>query len=365
MQWSSPRASSGFSRVAGVHGALGRPRAHDRMQLVDEEDDLALRVRHGLEHRLEPLLELAAILGAGDQRAHVERHDALLLQALGHVPPHDPLGQPLHDRGLADARRADQHGVVLGAARQNLDDAPDLLVAADDRVELALLGERGEIPTVLLEGLVGALGSLARHPLAAPDGGRRLEQLFAREAGRAERLGHRAVLEVGEGQEQVLHADVLVLHALSLGLGPGQDLIHTGRDVHLARGSAGSRHAGQALERLLEPLDERRRVPAGLLDDAGRDAAVLAEQRRRQVFDVDLGMAPALRQRLRPADHVLSLLGQSVEIHRRRSLCRHASAGGAPAPRQPAACTTLSVIAPAVTRRLRSARDRAAPRGLQ
>ena len=37
-----------------------------------------LAVGHFLEHRLEPLLELAAVLGAGDQRAHVERDDPLV-----------------------------------------------------------------------------------------------------------------------------------------------------------------------------------------------------------------------------------------------------------------------------------------------
>ena len=36
---------------------------------------LALGVLDLLEHGLEPLLELAAELGAGDQRAQVERHD--------------------------------------------------------------------------------------------------------------------------------------------------------------------------------------------------------------------------------------------------------------------------------------------------
>ena len=92
-----------LEQIAGVHGALGRARADHRVQLVDEEDDLALRLLHGLEHGLEPLLELAAILGAGHQRAHVERDDALALETLGHVAAHDALGQPLHDRRLADA----------------------------------------------------------------------------------------------------------------------------------------------------------------------------------------------------------------------------------------------------------------------
>ena len=77
-------------------------------------------------------------LAPGDQRAQVERDDPLVLQALRHVAAHDPLGQPLGDRRLADAGLADQDRVVLRPAREDLDDAPDLLVAADDRVELAL-----------------------------------------------------------------------------------------------------------------------------------------------------------------------------------------------------------------------------------
>ena len=93
-----------------------------------------------LQHGLEPLLELAAVLGPGDQRPHVEGDDALVLQPLGHVAADDPLGQPLDDGGLADAGLADQHRVVLGPPAQHLDDAADLLVAADDRVELAVAG---------------------------------------------------------------------------------------------------------------------------------------------------------------------------------------------------------------------------------
>ena len=93
-----------------------------------------------LEDGLEPLLELAAVLRAGDHRAEVEAISALVAQALGDVAVDDALGQPLDDGGLADAGLADEDGVVLGAAGQHLHDAADLGVAADDRVELALAG---------------------------------------------------------------------------------------------------------------------------------------------------------------------------------------------------------------------------------
>ena len=96
----------------------------------------------------------------GDQRAHVERDDPLVLQPLGHVAAHDAPGEPFDDGRLADAGFADEHRVVLRAARQHLDDAPDFLVAADHRIELALARQLGEVAAVALERLIGAFGIL-------------------------------------------------------------------------------------------------------------------------------------------------------------------------------------------------------------
>ena len=62
-----------LDHVAGVHRAFGRAGADDRVHLVDEGDHLALGVGDLLEHCLEALLELAAVLRAGHHRAQVER----------------------------------------------------------------------------------------------------------------------------------------------------------------------------------------------------------------------------------------------------------------------------------------------------
>ena len=94
-----------------------------------------------VDDRLQPLLELAAVLGAGDHAGQVERDEALAGQRLGHLVVDDPLGDALDDGGLADAGLADQHRVVLRAAGQDLDRLLDLVGAADHRVELALAGE--------------------------------------------------------------------------------------------------------------------------------------------------------------------------------------------------------------------------------
>ena len=93
----------------------------------------------------------------------------LFFRPFGHVAANDAAGQPFDDGGLADAGLADEDRVVLRAARQHLDDAADLLVAADDRIELALARELGEVAAVALERLIGAFRVLVRHALRAAD----------------------------------------------------------------------------------------------------------------------------------------------------------------------------------------------------
>jgi len=105
-----------LEHVARIHRALGLAGSDQRVQLVDEENDLALCRRDLFEHRLEALLELAAELGACHHGAEVERDEALALQALGYVSVDHAAGEPLDDGGLADAGLADEHGVVFGAA---------------------------------------------------------------------------------------------------------------------------------------------------------------------------------------------------------------------------------------------------------
>ncbi len=104
----------GLEHVGGVHRSLGRSSAHEGVHLVDESDDLALGTGDLLEHRLQTVLELAPILGAGHQAPDVESNHPLVLESFGHVARDDALRQPLHDGGLAHPGLADEDGVVLG-----------------------------------------------------------------------------------------------------------------------------------------------------------------------------------------------------------------------------------------------------------
>ena len=88
---------------------------------------------------LEALLELAAVLRSGEQRAHVERADLGVLEHRRHLALLDLEREPFGDGGLADARLADEERVVLAAPAEHLDRALELGRAADQRIDLALL----------------------------------------------------------------------------------------------------------------------------------------------------------------------------------------------------------------------------------
>ena len=140
-----------FEQVAGIHGATCGAGPNHRMDLIDKQNDLSFGVGDLLQNRFEPLLEFAAIFGPGDQGSHVEGDELSVLQRLRNIAVDDALCQAFDNGGLADAWFADQHGVVLGSAAEDLNGAADLLVAADHRIKLAVAGCRREITSVFLQ----------------------------------------------------------------------------------------------------------------------------------------------------------------------------------------------------------------------
>ena len=216
--------------VGRVERALRRARPHQRVQLVDEHDDVRI-LGQLLHDRLQALLELAAVLRARDDERDVERQNALVRQEMGDVAVDDPLREPLDDRRLADARLADQDGVVLRAPAEDLLDALHLDVAADQRIELVLHGRVGQVPR--------ELGQQRRllHP-----GERRLlveqrddvlaDRVEAHPLFHEDRRRHGPLL-AQDAEQQVLGADVVVQQAVrllggelqhALGLGAERDL---------------------------------------------------------------------------------------------------------------------------------------------
>ena len=115
-----------------------------------------------LHDLLQALFEIAAIAGAGEQRPHVEGEDRRIGEHFRHFAAGDLAGEPLGDRGLADAGLADEQRVVLLPAAQNLDRALHFGLAADQRIDAALARLLVEIDAIGVERtvLLLAVGSI-------------------------------------------------------------------------------------------------------------------------------------------------------------------------------------------------------------
>ena len=123
-------------------------------------------------------------------------------------------------------------------------DAADLLVAADDRVELALAGRLGEVAAVPLERLVLLLGVLAGDAVAAPD------LAAARSAARS-RLDAEPV---GQREQQVLGREVLVVQ-----LARASSAVSSTASQLRDRDGLAAVGLGSLADRLVGPVAQRQR----------------------------------------------------------------------------------------------------------
>ena len=306
----------------GVDRALRGTRADEVVQLVDEQDDVAA-LGDLLHHLLQALLELAAVLGARDQRGQVERVDLLVLEQLRHVAVGDPLGQALDHRGLADTRLADQHGVVLGAPREDLHDPLDLGLAPDDGVQLAVSRQLGQVAPELVEqlgGLLLALSRAARGRLAltgralapAARAGEHADDLVADLLGVGVEVeqdaGGDALVLADEAEQDVLGADVVVTQGEGLAQSQLEHLLRTRREGNLAGGH------------LLAGADDADNLGAHTLDgdvqgleDPSGQSLLFAEETKEDVLGPDVVVLERPRLLLGEDDHLTCSLCESLE----------------------------------------------------
>ncbi len=268
----APR-EGGLENVRGVYRPLGGPRADDGMQLVDEENDLALGLAHLLEHRLEAVLELAPVLRSRDKGADIEREQALVLESLGDITADDAKGEALGDGRLSDAGLPDEHGIILRAAGDDLHDAANLHIPADDRVELSGAGPIGQVDGEPLERLVAALEVGVGDALGAANFLERLEHLLAGETHLGEKEGHVLLPAFEPGEDKVLPAHEFIRKGFSLGLRVFDKTLELGGDIHLP-----SRYPRELIEDKIERLVQGIGINVRLAHERGDNAAGLLQK---------------------------------------------------------------------------------------
>ena len=284
------------------------------MHLVDEQDDLALGGLHIVEHALEALFELAAVFGPGDQRSHVERQQAAILQAVGNVAIDDAQRESFGDRGLADAGFADQHRIILGAAREDLDGTADFFVASDYWVELALARDFGEVAGEFLERFIAVFGGCGVGGAATAQVVDRGVEGVGLEPRVGKRLADGCRSRQHHCKQQTLDGDIAVARL-------GRDLFGLIEQAHRVIVEAGgrlcarSRYGGHLGEQRIDPRDRARRIAAALGDQPRGHAFAVFEQCFRDMLGRNPLMVHADRDRLRGLQEAFGAVGEFFEVH--------------------------------------------------
>ena len=288
------------------------------MQLIDEKD----RVAPGadlLQHLLQALLEVTPVAAAGDERAEVERVELLALQRLGHVVRDDLLREPLDDRRLADPGLADEHGVVLRAPGEHLQDALHLALASDHGVELVLPGELGQVAAELVEDGRAARVLLGpRRTRRRADGlttlvaGEQLDDLLAdtRQVGAEalQDLGGNALALAHQPEQHVLGPDVVVSELERLAQRQLENLLRPRGE----RRRAGRRRPGWT-DRLFDLLAHRFERDAEGLERLGGEALTLVDESEQDVLGPDEAVVEKTRLFLGQYEHPSCPVGEPLE----------------------------------------------------
>ena len=310
--WSSPRASIGFSMFDASIDPSAAPAPTTVCSSSMNRTISTLGLRHFVEDRLEPIFELAAVLRPGDERAHVERDDLLVLEPFGHVFLDDAPGESFDDGRLADAGLADEHRIVLRAAREHLDDAANLFVAPDDRIELAAARELRQVATVLLERLVFGFGILIGDALRSSHLREYFENPILRDSVLLENARRRAAPTLADdAEQQMFGADELVLQPLGFAFGGVGDFSQAWRERRLR-----SAVRGRLLRQLGSQLiGHGLRLDSHLSQQGRHDAVSLFHERQQQMLGLDLGVVALLREPLCRQNRFLRLFRVLVQVH--------------------------------------------------
>ena len=137
-----------FDQVGCVHDtARGRARADNGVNLVDEQDRAFLALQL-CEYVFQPLLEITAILGTGQQCAEIQRINGRRFQYFRNFLVDDLFCQSFRDGSFADAGLTNVKRIVLATTTQNLNRAFNFILATNqgiDFAELSLLVEVGAV----------------------------------------------------------------------------------------------------------------------------------------------------------------------------------------------------------------------------
>ena len=305
--------------AGGVDGALGGTGPDQRVDLVDEEDDVAAGADL-LQDLLEPLLEVAAVAGPGDEGTEVERVEVLVRERVRHGAFDDLLGQPSTMAVLPTPGSPMSTGLFLVRrdstcmTRSISLDRPITGSSLRSRASWVRLRPNWSstveplgAPSLLPPGRSAGMG--ATGLVLALDAGQQLNDGLADlvEVGAEllEHLGGDALPFSDQAEEDVLGSDVVVAELERLAQRELEHLLGARRERDVA---------ARSLRALTDDLDDlgtnRLEADAHALETASRDTFTLVDQTKKDVLGSDVVVVEEPRLFLGENDDSSSPVGE-------------------------------------------------------
>ncbi len=158
-------SQSGFEQVGGIALSSRAAGSDHGVSFVNEKNDGRGRGFNFFNEALEAIFEFTFDAGAGLQEREIERTDGDILQRRWNVTGSDAQSKTFDNGGFADARFTGEDGIVLTAAREDVNDLANLVIAAEDGVNFASFGVRGQINGELIQILLFTGGGNASGAL--------------------------------------------------------------------------------------------------------------------------------------------------------------------------------------------------------
>ena len=267
--------------VGCIHCTLTATGTDQRVDLVDEKNNLAVGLVDFTDDTLQTLLELALVFSTCYKCTHIKRIERLRLQVLRHIATHNTMRNAFGNSRLAHAWLTDKNRVVLGSTAQNLQHTPYLIVTANDRVKLAALCQLVKVARIFIQSVESVLCRLTAHLATLAQIGNGGTKSLVRCTGILQQSG-RIVTTVDKPYEQMLDRHKLVAHLRSRLLRPYKGIVQV-----VACILASTTYTWQRLYLGIQSLRQPRHINLHLLQQIRRNILVLAQKPLHQMHGVD------------------------------------------------------------------------------
>ena len=103
------------------------------MKLIDKQDNISCGF-YFFNNFLETFFKLAAVFSAGNNAAHIQRYQPLVLQCFRYIAFYNELGKSFHNGGFSDTRFTNEGRIIFITAAENLDNALHFLFPPLNRI---------------------------------------------------------------------------------------------------------------------------------------------------------------------------------------------------------------------------------------